>query len=600
MPRFQPPSRRGSAAQSFLLIVLVVAMCFGAYLAWRKFEKDRLAAEAGASVPVEPPKKRDYDIPDPAVIKDEPVTPAVIPIIPAIDGKSGEPAVKPPPPFDLKEPDKEVQPRKNPVASASEIDRRIWDAIRSPKKKGSMLKDPFQIPILEMKRRRELDELVSAYEKIPVEACVEHPLAKDFPGDVPNRIKRWRTVRTYAYGQSGGWKSTGLYVPPGEIVTVELSEADAARGFRLQIGSHSDNILATKREAWHRFPRVLRSFPLDAPKVLVANPFGGLVFLQGPLDTITKENPLHLRYTGIVKAPVYFLDEMTKDEWTRLRVESKGVPWGELVGRRHVAMLPGEQMHDCTDPKKFAEYWDELVRLQDYLTGTEDTRGRAERFNADAEISIGAGHSGYPWCGYLDWAEPFTDPKAFRSDNWGINHEVGHNHQDGRWTFKGYGEVTNNLIGMYVMTTQAKMKFSRLRGGMAWKDLAVQAIAFKEKGDPFELLAYYVPVIEQFGWESLRKTFTSYHTEPFDDEDDDAKKAEFVYRWSVACGADLSDYSELFGFPKNHTNQYKFAQLKPKLKPWMPDGYPPSVGKIKRLARKKDPKFTMEDAHSAP
>lgn len=599
MPRFQCSSRRGSAAQSFLLLVLVVAVCFGAYLAWRKFERDRLAAEAAVAVetPVEPAKKRDYDIPDPTVIRDTPVTPVAGPsggVV--VAGQPKEPEKPVPPPFDIKEKDLEVKPVKNPAASASDLDRRTWETIRPAKKNASMQKMPFAIAITDLTRRKSLVELVKAYGEIPPEKCVEHPLAKDFPGDVPAGVKRLRTVLNLTYGQEGGWLSTGFYAPPGELITVELSAADAARGVVLQIGSHSDRMTETKREEWHRFPEVLRSFPLNTTRVTVANPFGGLVFLRN-VSSVSKEAPLALRLTGVVKAPTYFAGRTTHDEWNRIRSETKGVPWGEFVGEKMVLMLPGPQLRAVVDPQKFTDFWDELVRLQDYLTDTGETRKIAERINADADISIGFMHSGYPIGIYVSSAPELTDKRAFKSDNWGINHEVGHNHQKKEWTFKGYGEVTNNLIGMYVMQTQTKLKFSELHGGANWKELAVQAIAFKDKADAFETLAYYIPVVEQFGWEPVRKVFASYHTKPSEGGEDADLKADFVLRWSVACGADLSDYSELFGFPKTHRLKYELARLKPQLKPWMPSGYPPSLSKIKRLARKKDPKFTNEDSH---
>lgn len=578
-----------------MLVVLVIGVAFGGYLMWQKYERDRLVAEAPPPPP--PPAKPDNraDLPVPEAVKEEKKQDGEIIVIANPADKEKEPM--PPPRFSEKADlaDLAVKPVRN--TEPTDLDRRVWDAIKSSKPGKPITEFPFKIPVLELKRRRELEALVSEYEKVLPEYVVAHPLAKDFPGDVPARVTRWRTTLDVTEGQDGGWQSTGFYAPPGEIITVELSEYDAARGFRVQIGSHPDNILSSKREEWHRFPRIVRGFALNKAEVRISNPFGGLVFLQNT-KYITKERPLRIRFTGVVKAPCFFLGKTTHEEWSRLRVETKGVPWGELVGKKHVAMLPGDQMRECADPVKFAEYWDKLVYLQDYLTGVQDKRGRAERFCADAEITVGSGHSGYPWCGYLDWAKPFTDKKAFKSDNWGINHEVGHNHQSGQWTFKGYGEVTNNLIGMYVMQELAGLKFREIRGG-AWKDSAIQAIAFKEKGDAFELLSYYVPVIEQFGWEPLRKTFTSYHEDPVDGEDDD-KKAEFVYRWSVACGVDLSDYSVLFGFPKNHLLKYKLAQLKPQLKPWMPQGYPPSLSKIKRIARKKDPAYDANaDAHAA-
>jgi len=578
------------------MLVLVAALGFGGYLFWQKIRRDQAEEARLAAIPPPPPppKANLAGLPD---VKGDKVAEKKDGRIIVIAGPEDEKKT-PSPPFrfidkeDLQE--KDVEPKRN--TTPSELDKKVWATI-APAKGKSMQKSPFEIPVSDLKRRREIAALISQYEQIPVDECVKHPLADDFPGEVPKRVKRKRITVTMTEGQSDGWVSTGFYAPAGELIRIELSDDDAKRGYRLQIGSHSDTITHTKREAWHRFPQILRSFALNRSEVIVANPFGGLIFITGHVSNIKPERPFQIRYTGVVKAPTFFIGKTTHEEWGRIRSESKGVPWGELVGKYHVAMLPGKQMHDVGDPQPFAEYWDKVVALQDDLTGVKE-RGRAERFNADAEISVGGGHSGYPWCAYLDWADAFTDRKSFKSDNWGINHEIGHNHQRGEWTFKGYGEVTNNLIGMYVMQTLSGLRFRQINGG-DWKNLAIQAIAFQNEAGPFERLAYYIPVIEKFGWEPLKKTFHSYNDEPISGDSDDEKKAEFVYRWSVSCGVDLSEYSVLFGFPKTHLLQYRLKEYnktaKKPLKVWMPDGYPPPLTKIKRIARQKDPKFNFEE-----
>lgn len=40
--------------------------------------------------------------------------------------------------------------------------------------------------------------------------------------------------------------------------------------------------------------------------------------------------------------------------------------------------------------------------------------------------------------------------KLFRDATWGFYHELGHNHQDYKWTIDQMGEVTCNIYSLYL------------------------------------------------------------------------------------------------------------------------------------------------------
>jgi hypothetical protein len=66
---------------------------------------------------------------------------------------------------------------------------------------------------------------------------------------------------------------------------------------------------------------------------------------------------------------------------------------------------------------------------------------RPERMVHDAAISVGYMHAGYPIMTFLDVVEGTLDPQA---GHWGHLHELGHNFQDGPWTWGCTGEVSCN------------------------------------------------------------------------------------------------------------------------------------------------------------
>ena len=81
-------------------------------------------------------------------------------------------------------------------------------------------------------------------------------------------------------------------------------------------------------------------------------------------------------------------------------------------------------------------------------------RARPERYVADEQISAGYMHSGYPIMTHLDAAPRFVDLARLATEgDWGMFHEMGHNHQHPDWTFDGTVEVTCNLFSLYLMET---------------------------------------------------------------------------------------------------------------------------------------------------
>lgn len=79
--------------------------------------------------------------------------------------------------------------------------------------------------------------------------------------------------------------------------------------------------------------------------------------------------------------------------------------------------------------------WDNIVKQDHHLRGTDwKTAGRM-RTVADFQISAGAAHSGYPIVTNLDWQHWFVDLESSKKEvNWGMCHEIGHNMQIGTWT----------------------------------------------------------------------------------------------------------------------------------------------------------------------
>ena len=114
-----------------------------------------------------------------------------------------------------------------------------------------------------------------------------------------------------------------------------------------------------------------------------------------------------------------------------------------------------------------------------------------------------------------------VDLNALRTrGEWGLFHELGHNHQKGEWTFTGTGEVTNNLLPLYLLETvceRPEMHENFVpdnRAKMEREYVAAGADFAKWQSEPFLALVMYQQLRDAFGWETYKKVFAEYRALP--------------------------------------------------------------------------------------
>ena len=299
--------------------------------------------------------------------------------------------------------------------------------------------------------------------RTPPEYARAHPRAADFPGPVPDnapRITRSLTINTTI----PRWHSTGLYAVPGELVTVTVpAKVAKASGFHVRVGAHSDRVW--HRSEWKRMPEVSRRFPISTAKTLVANAFGGLIYVEVPADAGLGSVTIEIK--GAVAAPLFVLGETDLDAW-RDEIRHAPAPWAEIAGRNMIVTTDAREVRGLDDPAAVAEAWDRVLDLSAELAAWPSAaRSSPERFVVDRQISAGYMHSGYPLMAHLDQQANLVNTKHLRSEcNWGFYHEVGHNHQVGDWTFDGTVEVTVNLFTLYVYEFLCGIPVAEKRQGL--------------------------------------------------------------------------------------------------------------------------------------
>ncbi len=405
----------------------------------------------------------------------------------------------------------------------------------------------------------------------PADEVRAHPAARVFPGEVPADAARvTREVEIDAAVR--GWHSTGLYAAPGEVVGVEVLEGDAA-GWTLQIGLHTDELW--HHDAWKRVPRIVRDWKIGAGVTRAASAFGGLVYVEVPRKGAGR---VKVRIGNVVEAPRFVLGKTDGKEWLE-RIRQAPGPWAELATDKVIVTVPSRLVRDLEDPAALMGVWDKVLDAAADLAAIPRERERPQRYVADVQISAGYMHSGYPIMTHLDAAEAMASREKMLAGQWGLFHELGHNHQEGDWTFAGTGEVTCNLFSLYIMETvcgrapaqahEANDKTSERIARYFEKPASLE----RWHADPFTALVMYRQMREAFGWEVYQKVFAEYRALGKDERprSDEEKRDEWMVRMSRATGRNLGPFFEAWGV----TTSAAARESVKGLEGWMAEGFPP-------------------------
>jgi hypothetical protein len=127
-----------------------------------------------------------------------------------------------------------------------------------------------------------------------------------------------------------------------------------------------------------------------------------------------------------------------------------------------------------------------------------------QMFHADIRISVGFMHSGNPIQMFEGTLMPTLNigNYSWKDGNWGVYHELGHNHQDWRWTEMATIEVTNNIYSLWFGNKFAGQsilnRVPQLGPGKFDYQLTLQQ-------DPFLFLGWFAIMMEEFGVDFFEK-----------------------------------------------------------------------------------------------
>ena len=401
-----------------------------------------------------------------------------------------------------------------------------------------------------------------------------HPAAEHFPGKVPAEAKRV-TQKMEIDPTIPAWRSTGLYAAPGEKITVTLPKEIAGKGFAVRIGCHTDTLYHL--DSWSRMPDVSRSVPLREETTVVANAFGGLVYIEVPSKE-KADSPFSVTIAGAVEAPLFVLGKDDDKKWNEV-LKKRVAPWAELACDKVILACPTEVAQKIANPTQLMEFWKKVVEDQDEISNQAAERRRPERIVADVQISAGYMHSGYPIMVPVSAAPEMVTFSKVKFPGWGFYHELGHNHQRGDFTFDGTGEVTNNVLALHVFEAVLGKDKTIGHGGVTPESQKKHIDEIRKTGsgkfakwkkEPFLALTTYIQLVDGFGWDAWRKYLYSFSDSSFGPKPttDDEKRDQFLVRYSKIVNKNLGPLFDFWGIPVSSGAKSEVA----KLEAWMPKG----------------------------
>lgn len=190
-------------------------------------------------------------------------------------------------------------------------------------------------------------------------------------------------------GQETVIRPTGYYAAPGESITIKLDPSAVNAGLKVRIGIHRFDLSETWT-VYNRFPRISNIFPLTAESTLIANPFGGGIYIEVPDGTDL--GLIDVGINGAVKMPMYSTLPLTghgqdKAEFAA-EVAKWPVQWFELHSPNLSVTLPMSVANLYIDPEPMLTHWNAAFDQINRMAGRPLARFRSEWYVPDRQVPV--------------------------------------------------------------------------------------------------------------------------------------------------------------------------------------------------------------------
>ncbi len=293
-----------------------------------------------------------------------------------------------------------------------------------------------------------------------------------YGGDVSDSEKGVIKRMTFSRrSYSGYYNVTGLYAPAGEVIKVEIPEADmeATGGIFIHIGqalynAQPNNIWAQRE--FNRMPIILNTMPVTKQTAELNNGvYTAYIgsYLGGPIYVRDEAATFSVTMSGAVNYEHLILGVTTEEEFNELRKSS--APYFDLEvwesGVLHSGPRSGASAFSYEELVKAATLWEKISLVSTKITD------QGIVFLYDCFVAAGAAVA-FPGRRSVNcpigWMTGSLDYNTFVNiGTWGNLHEYHHNFQSG-WGFGYTGEVTNNALNLVSYSLFTKVSAQRSIG----------------------------------------------------------------------------------------------------------------------------------------
>jgi hypothetical protein len=432
--------------------------------------------------------------------------------------------------------------------------------------------DTFDVAIDTSKFKIDRSQFIAA-RSFPGLVGIQEPRLKDYKVNLDLDYVQVKANDLRISVAPGGYFSTGLYAPAGELITIDVPEGIYL--LQAQLGAHTDNL--TGKESLQRAPIIYTRQQLFPGKNYVRNLYGGTIWII-PYRSLGRK--VELTFTGAVKSPDFVLGETTDAEWKAM-IEKTTVPWFELRSKRLIFTLPTNKLKNfpIPSPRALMQAWDDEI-LHGYWEWyglsetTTDVRNRNPtlpwRDVHDIQPSVGAQHSGYPVVamatdGYFQQAITLD---LVVGSNWGTYHEIGHNMQMGStWSWPELGEVSNNLFSLKITNRHGYKHsiYKRIMPGAIAFTTPVNATKSFTTATLDDRMGMFIQIFERYGFDFMTYLCTEARMARFGANNDQDKKDFFYERLSEFTKKDMEPFMKQWGLYPSSVSKNKISAQFPLL-----------------------------------
>ncbi|KAH0791342.1 Immuno-dominant variable surface antigen-like [Histomonas meleagridis] len=263
--------------------------------------------------------------------------------------------------------------------------------------------------------------------------------------------------------------TTALYVPPGELITIELPEKHA-NGVSITVNNHAENVDDVTRTPRYPILGCTTKISITGRVTKFGWPLGGNLVFSFGIDKYT--NNFEVNISGVILSPYFRYGSTTDEEWEDTIRQYPG-PYTFLdTGAVHI-QLPSSTIRSATQLNDAMAFL-RGVSVITYSGGEiayNDRRsdGRVQNPNywyLDSYVRVGEAYAvqganivrapNY-------WSGSIVNYNSQRQGCWGTIHEYGHHFQD--WGFERYGEASNNIYAIITYSLYTPISSTRTPNG---------------------------------------------------------------------------------------------------------------------------------------